>query len=229
MTLGIQSADEVVAPSRWMLEAVRRLYAITSGRVIPNGRSPEAFIPEAKSHLIFAAGRIWDAAKNLLALDQVAENLPWPVYIAGDTALPGGGDRVTTQHCHTLGRLSAEEVATWLRRAGIYAFPAKYEPFGLSVLEAALAGCALVLSDLSTLRELWDGAGVFIDPEDHCTLERVLKSLIGDQALRTALAMRARRRALRLTPHRMAQAYLEVYGDLLSAERKPLEGHACAS
>ncbi len=31
--------------------------------------------------------------------------------------------------------------------------PARYEPFGLSVLEAALSGCALVLGDIPSLRE----------------------------------------------------------------------------
>ena len=37
--------------------------------------------------------------------------------------------------------------------------PARYEPFGLSILEAALSGCALVLGDLPSLRELWDRRG----------------------------------------------------------------------
>ena len=39
---------------------------------------------------------------------------------------------------------------------------ALYEPFGLAVLEAAQAGCALVLSDIPTFRELWDGAALFV-------------------------------------------------------------------
>ena len=47
--------------------------------------------------------------------------------------------------------LSGEDIRPWFARAGIYALPAVYEPFGLSVLEAALSGCALVLGDIPSL------------------------------------------------------------------------------
>src|SRR5690625_7216151 len=40
------------------------------------------------------------------------------------------------------------EVFTWLRQASVFVMPSRYEPFGLSVLEAALSGCALILSDI---------------------------------------------------------------------------------
>ncbi len=54
-----------------------------------------------------------------------------------------------------VGRLGPEEMREQYARAAIFAHPARYEPFGLSVLEAALSGCALVLGDISSLRELW--------------------------------------------------------------------------
>ena len=40
--------------------------------------------------------------------------------------------------------------------------PARYEPFGLGILEAATQGCALVLGDLPSLVELWKGAARFV-------------------------------------------------------------------
>ena len=63
-----------------------------------------------------------------------------------------------------LGRLSAGELADWYARAAIYALPARYEPFGLSALEAALSGCALVLGDIPSLREIWGDAALFVPP-----------------------------------------------------------------
>jgi glycogen(starch) synthase len=229
MRRGLLAADEVVAPSTWMLESVRRIYGVFGGRVVPNGRDGHAFTPESKAPLVFAAGRLWDEAKNLLALDRVAEGLPWPVYIAGDPVHPTRHEPVSTRHCRLLGPLPSEAVAAWLRRASIYAFPAKYEPFGLSVLEAALSGCSLVLSDLPTLRELWDGAAVFVGPDENAMMHLALASLIEDPGLRQALAMRARRRALDFTPHRMARAYLDLYGDLVAKRATALEGQPCAS
>ena len=136
---------------------------------------------------------------------------------------------MAAKHCRLLGHLSTGDIASWLRRASIYAFPAKYEPFGLSVLEAALGGCALVLSDLPTLRERWDGAAVFVEPDEHTILRLALDALIGDSGLRHTLAMRARRRALDLTPERMARGYLALYRELLARRAPYTEAQACAS
>jgi glycosyltransferase involved in cell wall biosynthesis len=228
LSQGLLGAGEVVTPSLWMLERVRRYYGITGGRVILNGREAAQFTPQTKSPLVFAAGRLWDPAKNLLALDQVADGLPWPVYIAGEPRHPGRDEVIAPGHLNLLGRLPASTVASWLRIASIYAFPARYEPFGLSVLEAALAGCALVLGDVPTLRELWDGAAVFVPPDEPDTLRLAIQGLIDDPELRQALAMRAQRRALSLTPRRMAAGYLQAYTDLLTS-RQVVKEAACAS
>lgn len=228
MGRGLRAAHRVVAPSHWMAEAVRH-YGVAGGLVIPNGRHAADLYPESKDPLVFAAGRLWDPAKNLLVLEEVAARLAWPVLIAGEPRHPGSNRQVTTEHVRLLGQLPAYAVAAWLRRASIYAFPARYEPFGLSVLEAALAGCALVLGDLPTLRELWEGAAIFVSPDHPDDLRVALEGLIEDSALRQALAMRARRRALRYTPRRMGLAYLDVYADLLSNSGSYGEETACAS
>jgi glycosyltransferase involved in cell wall biosynthesis len=212
-----------------MLETLRRNYGLANGRVIQNGRDAGDFEPGEKIPLVFAAGRLWDPAKNLLALDQVAEGLAWPVYVAGEPRHPDGHTTITTSRVQLLGCLPARTVAAWLRSASIYAFPARYEPFGLSILEAALAGCALVLGDIPSLRELWDGAAVFVTPNDPETLRLAIAGLIEDPGLRQTLSLRARKRALALTPSRMARAYVGLYTDLLTPPKLRVEESACAS
>lgn len=222
---GLAAADAIAAPTRAMGDEIERLYAPPRPvRVIPNGRSPARAVPARQEPFIFSAGRFWDQAKNLAALAACSETLPWPVYIAGDTRHPGGGDAAAevrgTRGLHLLGALSPPAVAEWQARAAIYALPARYEPFGLSALEAALAGCALVLGDIASLREVWGDAAVFVPPGDFDALGRALGALIhddddGDGARRAALARRARERALELTPARMAGAYLDTYEQLV--------------
>jgi glycogen synthase len=229
MRRGLSSADAVVAPSAWMLEQLRLHYGLRLGRVIPNGREPSPAEPEGKGPVVFAAGRVWDPAKNLMMLEDVADGLSWPIYVAGDLRHPDREQPLDSRHVHLLGKLAAREVAAWLGRAGIYAFPARYEPFGLSVVEAAVAGCALVLGDLPTLREQWEGRAVFIDPDDPATLRLAIQSLIENADLRQALAMRARRHGLTLTPRRMALAYLDLYAELVAQRTPRLEAPACAS
>ena len=92
--------------------------------------------------------------------------------------------------------------------------PARYELFGLSVLEAAQAGCALVLGDIESLRETWDGAALFVSPDDPDALAFTLQRLIADDTLRERSMARAQRRAAHFTPRAMADAYIEAYDDL---------------
>ncbi len=217
VTAGLAAADVVVAPSAAMFADLARHYGVLPHtRVIPNGSDPCLFRPTAKEKMCFTAGRLWDEAKNLEAVEQVAPRLPWPVYVAGDNHHPDGGE-IRPHTTRLLGRLSQRALAAWLGRSSIYVLPARYEPFGLSVLEAALAGCALVLGDIPGLRETWRNRAVFVPPDDTEALEREILRLIEEPDRRQSLASGARARALELTPERMVEGYLDIYGDLLAA------------
>jgi glycosyltransferase involved in cell wall biosynthesis len=110
-------------------------------------------------------------------------------------------------------------MAAWLAHASIYALPAFYEPFGLSVLEAAISGCALVLGDIPSLRENWEGAAIFVKPQDDTQLQHILCRLIADADARHTLAERAMERARQFSPLRFAFNYLEVYRRLCAIGR----------
>lgn len=227
---GLAAADMVVAPTAAMLKAAQRCYgALDCTRVIHNGVEPSRYSPRDKEPFIFAAGRLWDQAKNIHMLERVKHDLNWPVCVAGDDQSPDGARRHYQLDC--LGKLESHEMTDWLGRAAIYALPAKYEPFGLSILEAALSGCALVISNIPTLWELWADEAVFVDPDDAAGLRRSLRDLIADAPHRHWLGQRARRRALQLTTQCMVGEYLSAYQQLLpqkpqehSRHRLPLAG-----
>ena len=109
-----------------------------------------------------------------------------------------------------------------MAEAAIFVAPARYEPFGLAVLEAAASGCALVLGDIPTLRELWDGAAMFVAPDSPEALRDTLLRLIDDEALRTELQSAAGERARAYGRDRMVDGYVALYADLLAARsRRP--------
>jgi glycosyltransferase involved in cell wall biosynthesis len=253
---GLRGADLVVAPSAHMADLVVRHHGpLPRPVVIANGRDPARFPPGEKEPLVLGAGRLWDEAKNAAALVRVAPELPWPVFVAGETAAPGAARAeaeagAATERVHSerrgaapraepegsgsaaalppghrpatfLGRLPQAELARWLGRAAVFAHPARYEPFGLAVLEAALAGCALVLGDVPSLRERWDGAAAFVGPGDDRALAGALAELASDAPRRAALAGRARGRALELSPGAMADATLGLYRTLAARGRAP--------
>lgn len=227
VTAGLHGADAVAAPSAAMAAALVRHYGpIPRPAVIPNGRDPARFPPRPKRELVLGAGRLWDEAKNAAALARVAPRLPWPVYIAGETAEPAresapeirgaGAAGAAGGGATLLGRLEEDVLSRWMGEAAVFAHPARYEPFGLAVLEAALAGCALVLGDIPSLRESWAGAAAFVPPDEGDALAAALGALARDPARRAILAGRARARARRFGPDKMAERTLALYRALMA-------------
>jgi glycogen synthase len=205
---GLLAADRVVAPTAAMGDALRRLYGLDRPvEVIHNGISP-AMGRGVREPVVLAAGRLWDDAKGLDVLDAAAAQIAWPVEVAGPAE--GAGAR----HARLLGPVARDDLRARMARAAVFAHPARYEPFGLVVAEAAAAGCALVLGDIPSLRELWDGAAVFVAPGDADALAGTLDRVAQDEALRERLAAAARERAARYDAATMAAAYLRLYATL---------------
>jgi glycosyltransferase involved in cell wall biosynthesis len=92
-----------------------------------------------------------------------------------------------------LGRVP--DVAVWLERAALYVHPARWEGFGLAVLEAMLAGLPVVASEVSSLPELVvDGeTGRLVSPGDHAALAEGIVLALGEPELGAAGRERARR------------------------------------
>jgi glycosyltransferase involved in cell wall biosynthesis len=195
-------------------------------RVIHNGRDASVFVPSArKESFVLAAGRVWDEAKNIDALDRQSPRLAWPVYIAGDAHAPHGGEHPLGA-ARFFGVLPPSALAWWMGRASVFAAPARYEPFGLSTLEAALAGCALVVGDIPSLREVWGDAACYVPPDDLDAIAAALDELAADHARRAGMAERAARRASEFTPARMGDAYLRLYEELCASGRTGRSGAA---
>jgi glycosyltransferase involved in cell wall biosynthesis len=206
---GLAAAGVLVAPTRAFLDDFRDAWGrLPLTRLVPNGLDlPPSNVP--KRPFVLAAGRLWDEAKGVATLAEAARHLPWPVLVAGDG--PAG------EGLHHLGRLPPAELRALMAEAAVFAAPARYEPFGLAVLEAAASGCALVLGDIPSLRELWGGAARFVsrNEPDALRLRRALLDLIGNEAARERLGAAARERARAFTRDRMVEGYLEVYAGLL--------------
>lgn len=229
---GLRAADAIVAPSLVMAASLTKAYgpfrahvpvrAVWNGLDLPGpevagwtGIRPD----RSRWPIVLSAGRRWDAAKNLGLLDEAAKDVSWPVLVAGPDVAPRTSARAPTG-LRSLGALSRPQLLRWLARASIYAHPARYEPFGLAPLEAARLGCALVLGDVPSLREVWGDAALYAGVDDADGLALAIELLVDRPQLRDSLAARARRRAERFTAARMTSAYLDVYRALLRRARE---------
>jgi glycosyltransferase involved in cell wall biosynthesis len=214
---GYEAAAALTAPTAAFAEATARAYGLGQApRVVRNGRrAPGASAVTAPEHAVFTAGRLWDEGKNLAALDRAAARLAIPVEAAGPLEGPNGA-RIALAQVRPLGRLDDEAVARRLARRPIVASVARYEPFGLAVLEAAQAGCALVLSDIPTFRELWEGAALFVPADDDRAIADAILRLAGDPALRARLGQAAQERSQAYSVDAMSAGLAAVYRSLLA-------------
>lgn len=210
---GLLQADAVVAPTRWMLDALAMGFPIPSRQfVIPNGRT----IPPAPAHLprrlhAVTAGRLWDEAKNLKFLEDM--DLRVPLIIAG-ALLNDSSEYSLTAQTNALGQLTENALLALFRQCAFYICPSLYEPFGLAPLEAALCGCAVVLNDIPSLREVWGDSALYFQGADSlaCLVDKLatnVNSLVKWQA-------HSLQRARQFTAERMVTSYLGLFKSLSS-------------
>jgi len=233
VSAGLRGANLVVASTCAARDSLTRLYApiprlhqnavrVPELRVIPHGCDPDGFRPMTKRDYVLSIGHPANDAQNLEMLDSVAQSLPWPVVLAGHDASAVERDNVLLHLTHH-DVSTTDEMALKLGQAAVFASPTRYDPFGFDALHAALAGCALVLGDIPSLRETWGDAALFAPPDDPKTFAAVLHGVINDPALRREMAVRAKETALALTQCRLAEGILECYGRLVIQQTVPME------
>jgi glycosyltransferase involved in cell wall biosynthesis len=215
---GYRAAQARVAPSRAFAEATQRIYELEQlPEIVHNGRAPnaEANVSVSPVDAIFTAGRLWDEAKNIKTLDRVAALTSVPIRAAGATHGPNGTE-VTLDHIEALGPLPEPEMRKRFAERPIYVSAALFEPFGLAVLEAAQAGCALVLSDIESLGELWHDSALFVPPHDEEGFAAAIGRLLSDPDLRADYAHAAQNRARAFGLDAFSEDMAILYRSILS-------------
>jgi glycosyltransferase involved in cell wall biosynthesis len=185
-------ADLVLTNSRSEANQLRRLFGLSAGRirVVPNGvlpavgsASPELFFSRfGEFPFVLSVGRI-EPRKNTLELVRSARRLALPLVIVGK-APPG------FEQYETLCRRAADPRTRWLGQldhhdpllasayaaARVFALPSWFETPGLAALEAALAGCAIVITPFGSTKEYFGDLVEYARPHRPDEIGRALAS-----------------------------------------------------
>ncbi len=217
---GLRAADRLVAPTRAYAEAVAARYSLPSvPAVVHNGRTP---LPLRRGRPL----RRGADGGSAVGRGQRRRRAGRRRRTAGRALHRGRGHgrsarrTFTAAHLRTTGPLSPADLGAWLARRPVFASAARFEPFGLAVLEAAQAGCPLVLSDIATFRELWDGAATFVPVDDAAGFADAIAALLADPGAHAAAGQAAGTRSARYTAAAMAQEMRDHYGALLHPQER---------
>ncbi|MDO5511798.1 glycosyltransferase family 4 protein [Corynebacterium sp.] len=180
--------------------------------LIPNGVDTARFAAarQAPGHppeIVFL-GRLDEPRKGLdILLDAVAR-LDREVRVT----VIGGGRPRDVAGVEFLGRVSEEEKAAVLGRADIYVAPnTGGESFGIVLVEAMAAGCAVVASDLEAFAAVGQDAAVYFRTGSATDLAAQLRGLIDDPQRRAEVIAAGERRAERFDWDTVAADVLTVY------------------
>lgn len=222
---GLHRATAVACPSWFTRQCLARFYSLSGAHVIYNGvalqrRGRTGLGAQIARRGAVVAGRLWDRAKNVAVVIEAARLLRGrvPVTVAGPCC-DAEGRAVPLPDAPGLtyaGTLPQRRLLDCFGRHAIYVAASCYEPFGLSAVEAALCGCAVVASDIPAHCELWEGAAVFFPRHSAADLAARLEDLAADPALWRQVAAACRARARRFSAHEMARRYLALYCELAS-------------
>lgn len=147
--------------------------------------------------LVRAAARLCDPLPRLHwviageRFSQKAEAVQYETGLHASIAAAGLSERF-----HFLG--TVEYVPELLSEAALLVHPARQEPLGRVLLEAAAAGLPCVATDVGGTREIFGeepSAARYIAPDDDRALAEAVAALMPDPAERARLAQAARRRA----------------------------------
>lgn len=102
-----------------------------------------------------------------------------------------------TEHVWLLDFVPDTDLPALYKNALFFAYPSRYEGFGLPVLEALCMKVPVLTSDVSSLPEVAGHAALYVDPEEVDSIASGLERLVKDTALRQSLSEAAARESQR--------------------------------
>ena len=122
-----------------------------------------------------------------------------------------GIDEVTRQY-----DLDDQAMPSAYAHAAAFAFPSRFEGFGLPVLEAMASGAPVVLARATSLPEVGGDAARYFQPGKHLELAEQLSAIVGNPQESTRMSMAGINHARGFTWRRTAQRTSDVYRQVLS-------------
>jgi alpha-1,3-rhamnosyl/mannosyltransferase len=122
-----------------------------------------------------------------------------------------------TERLHFLQGVGDDDLVLLYNCAAVFAFPSRYEGFGLPLLEAMACGTPVVAADNSSIPEIVGDAGLLVGADDTDALTQSLSRVLTEDTLREQLTARGEARAAGFSWQRCARETLAVYREAAHA------------
>jgi glycosyltransferase involved in cell wall biosynthesis/Tfp pilus assembly protein PilF len=234
--LALQFADHLIpisvreraALAQTLSLADRAMSVIPTGVAEPEPAAAELFAAEYDVRdFVLVSGRV-EPRKNQLLLLHALREAGLPIVVTGAQPAPAYLElcRQAAPQALFVGWLSAEKLASARAAARVHALASWWETAGLASLEAALAGCAVVMGDRAAERDYFGEGAYYCDPADVASIRQAVLAAYHEYPTqaerRSALQTRIRRECNWGT---VAEQTLALYRQLAATPVAAHSGH----
>jgi glycosyltransferase involved in cell wall biosynthesis len=114
------------------------------------------------------------------------------------------------------GFVNQEDLPLWYNCAECFAYPSKYEGFGLPPLEAMACGTPVITSTVSSLPEVVGDAAIKVNPDDVAMMADALAQVLGSSSTRAEMRQKGLAQSARFTWQETARKTLAVYNKIMN-------------
>lgn len=220
-----KNASAIVSPSENLKRTILKAGGALDVTIIPNGFHPEKFNPEKeKEKIILMAGRLlkFKGYQYVLKAVKNMDLKGYKVIIAGDGTYKPYLKEITKEiepgKVKFLGWVHPDILQRLYEKASIFVLASECESFGLVLLEAMSAGCAVVTTNIETCSEIVDDAGIVVPLHDVEAIKNALSTLIDNKNLMYHLKEKG---VKRVKNHYHWRDIAKQYDSILSEVRRP--------
>jgi glycosyltransferase involved in cell wall biosynthesis len=201
----LEAAHPMFRPVRdtAVLDAIRMKYGLPGGYIMAIGSADPR---KNMTTLIAAYARLPQAMR-----DQHHLAIVWTHPYMAESIAQQIDALDLKANVHFLHHVPNEDLAPLYSGAALFAFPSRYEGFGLPLLEAMSCGTPVIAADNSSIPEIVGDAATLFSAEDTESITRAAAELLANPAARTARSRDGIRRAAAFSWDRCARETVDVY------------------
>lgn len=165
--------------------------------------------------------------KNLFLIVKSLRDLPEDVHIVAVGRRTPYSDKIVeyarihglTERIHLLNKVKYSHLPAIYQSASIFAYPSRYEGFGIPIIEAISSNLAVIAATGSCLEEAGGEGAVYINPDSAEDFTKVAKALLNDENYRNETIEKGRQHIRKFSDEVIANDLKRLYEDVMTHDR----------